>query len=113
MTWITDAEVETAEQKADRAQQALQSRLTAAVQRHLDETAQERTYDHMLSLCSYATDPDPVLAAEGQAGVDYRSAVWRHCYGVLNAVTAGERDVPTETELLAELPAFEWPETQS
>lgn len=113
MTWLNDCtEIVTAEQRAEAEQRATRQRLTAAVQLHLDETAQERGYDHMLSLCTYATDPDPALSAEGQAGVEWRSAVWTHCHGVLNAVLSGERDIPTESDLIAELPVFVWPSEQ-
>lgn len=89
--------------------QADKRRLTAAVQRHLDETARERGYDNILSLCTYATDPDPTFAAEGQAGVEWRGACWKAAQDVLNDVTAGTRGVPTEAELIAELPGFTWP----
>lgn len=87
----------------------IKQRLTNAVQRHLDETARERSYDNILSLCTYATSTNEKFAAEGQAGVEWRDAVWDKCYQILNDVEAGDRDRPTEDELLAELPEFEWP----
>lgn len=110
MTWLDECtDLTTATQRAQKQAESTRQQLTAAVQRHMDQKAQERTYDHILSLCTYATDLDPVLAAEGQAGVEWRSAVWRHCYVALNDVLAGNRAIPTEAELLAELPTFEWP----
>lgn len=86
-----------------------QDRLTAAVQRHLDATARGHRYDGILSACSYDGDPDPVFAAEAAAFKAWRSAVWRYGVGVLAAVEAGTRTVPTEAELMAELPAFAMP----
>lgn len=83
--------------------------LTAAVQRHLDDTARTRNYDGILSLCTYAQDPDPKFAAEGMAGVAWRSAVWRTCYSVMDEVLAGTRGIPTAEELIALLPPFAWP----
>lgn len=83
--------------------------LTAVVQAHLDDTARQRSYDGILSLCSYATSTAPRFAAEGRAGVAWRDAVWATCYAIMDDVTAGNRPIPTAAELLAELPAFAWP----
>ena len=102
-------QVKTAEMKAQEAKEATLARLTAAVQRHLDETAKERNYDNMMSLCTYATSMNLKFMAEGQAGVEWRDNVWATCYQIMDAVEAGERPIPTEEELIAELPVFEWP----
>jgi hypothetical protein len=102
-------QVKTAEQKEQEAQQATISRLTGAVQAHLDQTARARNYDGMLYLCTYATSQNAKFAAEGQAGVVWRDAVWAKCYQVMDEALAGSRPVPTEAELIAELPVFAWP----
>lgn len=83
--------------------------ITAAVQRHLDATARTRNYDGILSLCSYATSTNPKFGPEGQAGVAWRDAVWAACYAILADVQAGNRAVPTEAQLLIELPSMGWP----
>ena len=85
------------------------SRLTAAIQSMLDETAQERGYDNILSLCTYATSPTAKFAAEGQAGISWRDEVWAKGYAILADVESGARAIPTESELLSELPSFVWP----
>jgi len=85
------------------------SRLTSVIQSMLDETAKERNYDSILSLCTYATSPTVKFAAEGQAGVSWRDEVWAKGYTVLADVESGARAIPTESELLAELPSFVWP----
>lgn len=82
--------------------------LTATIQQHLDETAQTRGYDGILSLCTYATSSNARFAKEGQAGVEWRDAVWATGYQLLDAVVAGEREAPTESELLAMLPEIQW-----
>lgn len=87
----------------------IQSALTDAVQRHLDDTARTHGYDGILSACTYATDTHPPFQAEGQACVSWRGAVWSTCYQLMAEVQAGTRAVPTEAELIALLPAMVWP----
>jgi hypothetical protein len=88
----------------------IQAELTAAVQAYLDNKVKERGYDNILSACSYASSTDAAFAAEGQACAAWRDSVWRKCYEILDAVTVGERDIPTADAFIAELPALVWPE---
>jgi len=85
------------------------SRLTSVIQSTLDEKANERNYDNILSLCTYATSPTIKFSDEGKAGVAWRDEVWAQGYVILADVEAGTRAIPTEAELIAELPAFVWP----
>jgi hypothetical protein len=57
----------TADQIAQAAVQA-QQQVVAAVQAFMDQTAQSRNYDSLLSLCTYATSSNPTFQKEGQAG---------------------------------------------
>ena len=82
--------------------------MTASVQSYLDTEARARSYDGILSLCSYAASVHPKFGPEGLAGVAWRDAVWAACYAILADVQAGQRAVPTEAELLAELPVMVW-----
>lgn len=82
----------------------IQKQLTDAVQHVLDAKAQELLYDTCLSVCSYIDTGAPKFDAEGKAFRAWRSAVWAKGYEILAQVQAGERTIPTEAELLAELP---------
>ena len=82
----------------------LQKQLTDAVQHVLDSKAQELNYDSCLSVCTYVDTGIPKYDDEGRAFRAWRSAVWAKGYEILAQVQAGERDIPTEEELLAMLP---------
>jgi len=84
-------------------------RYVGAVQAHLDEIARSRNYDSILSLCTYATSTDAKFAAEGQAGVEWRDAVWTSCYQTLEQWNTGAIDTPTIDDLIASLPEIVWP----
>lgn len=103
------SKLKTAEEKAIEAAEQQKNQLTQVIQNHLDTKARERNYDGILSLCTYATSTNTQFAAEGQAGVVWRDAVWTKGYEILTDVLHGQRTVPTEAQLLSELPVFEWP----
>lgn len=82
----------------------------AAVQAHLDATAQSAGYDNIYTACTYADEPAVAkFQAEGQAFRAWRSLVWAHCHQVLADVQAGVRGIPSAAELIAELPALNLP----
>jgi hypothetical protein len=108
--WTPDASIiVTAEQKAAQAAAALTDTFRLAIQAHVDQTAQARRYDSGNSLASYVASTNEAWAAEAQAFVAWRDAVWVHAYAELDKVTAGDRPVPGLDEFMGELPVIEWP----
>ncbi len=91
-------------------QQAAVLELSNVIQEHMDTVARGRRYDSIASLVSYAGDSDPIFNAEGTAGKAWRSACWLKGKEVEAAVLNGDRQIPTKSELIAELPVFNWGE---
>lgn len=85
-------------------------KLIDAVQAHMDAAAKARGYDDIKSAVTYAEEPAvPRFQLEGQAFRAWRSLCWATGYTVLAQVEAGQRPVPTEAELIAELPPLVLP----
>ena len=82
---------------------------TAAVQHRLDAFFQDRGYDGVLSAATYATSTVPKFKAEGQYAVSARDATWAKCYEILAAVEGGTQPMPSQDELIAQLPPLVWP----
>lgn len=77
--------------------------------RRLDEFAQSRGYDNIISLTTYVTDANPDYVAEAQRGVYLRSQWWSILTAILNDVLAGTRPLPaTFDDLADELPSLTW-----
>ena len=80
------------------------------IQACIDAKAQERGYDGGQTIATYIGSTVAQWAAEAQAFVAWRDAVWVHAYAELEKVQNGIRLPPTPEEFCAELPALEWPE---
>ena len=87
-------------------EQAMVDGFARIVQDMLDEEARKLNYDSCLSVCSYYDTGYEKFDVEGAAFRAWRSAVWVKAYAILDEVKAGTREIPTEEELLAELPAL-------
>ena len=83
-----------------------------AIQTHIDATARQRDYDGGVSCASYVNSTNPQWAAEAQAFVAWRDAVWEYAFAELDKVLNGQRPQPTIDEFLQELPVMQWPEPE-
>lgn len=101
-------EIEQQKTNEEEQQAMIQAQLTAAVQNWMDKTVQARNYDNIHTACTYVNSTDETFKAEGTACLAWRDEVWRSCYNILNDVLSGQREIPTEEELIAELPKLEW-----
>lgn len=82
-------------------------RLEAALDAHIDSVAQSYRYESIRTMVTYATSDHPTFGAEGRAAVLFRDACYTKAIQIQDEVTAGNRGVPTEAELIAEMPTFE------
>jgi hypothetical protein len=88
----------------------IQDEIMTATQQRLDTFAKTRLYDGVLSLCTYATSPNPKFQAEGQYGVEARDATWATLYEIMEEVQAGTRPMPSGyADIESELPPLVWP----
>jgi hypothetical protein len=88
----------------------VQSEIVTATQKRLDDFSKTRNYDGVLSLCTYASSPNPKFQAEGQYGVEARDTTWSKLLEILAEVEAGTRPMPTGyADIEPELPPLAWP----
>jgi len=73
--------------------------ISATVQKMLDESANERGYDSIISECSYATSTG-IFGAEAQVSVNWRDSVWAKVFEIQNAT----EQPATLQEFMAMLP---------
>ncbi len=106
---LTEEELLQAHENPEAAMQRLLREYTALIQKRLDDFSRTKTYDSILSACTYATSTIPIFKAEGQYCVEARDRTWAAANSVLQAVLAKERLAPAWAELEAELPVLEWP----
>ncbi len=98
-----------AAEAAKSGERLMQSIITATQQR-LDDFARTRSYDGILSACTYATSTVPKFQAEGQYAVTARDTTWAKLYEMLAEVEAGTRPIPTSfSDIESELPTLTWP----
>jgi hypothetical protein len=91
-------------------QVALYKDVIKFTQKRLDDIAQTRNYDGILSAASYATSTNLKFKTEGQYCVDVRDLTWAKLYELLAEIQAGTRQAPNSfSDIESELPVLSWP----
>lgn len=80
------------------------ARLESAIDSHLDTIAHSYRYESIRTMVTYAFSDHPTFGAEGRAAVKWRDACYQRGIEVLGEVEREERAIPTEAELIDELP---------
>lgn len=83
--------------------------LKEAVKKHLDNEARNKDYDSILSACSYLNSKIKAWSDEAKNFIEWRDDVWAYALKVLDEVESGDREFPSESQLLSELPVIIWP----
>lgn len=102
---ITNEEAEVLKNPAETPEQII-ARLERAIDDYLDKEAKYLRYDSIKTIVTYRDDENPKFKAEGLAGYKLRSVVYTMAIEIMNDVIEGIRNVPTESELIAELPTI-------
>lgn len=90
-----------------KSEKEIQRDYTKLIQSILDTEAQKLGYDNCLSVCSYMDTGVQKFDDEGTCFRKWRSAVWNKGYELLDKVTSGEMEIPSEEELIEMLPNLE------
>lgn len=108
---IYPLDAETVAENKDAEAKRIRREIMDGVQRYLDDFATTKTYDSMLSACTYATSTVPKFQREGQYCVEKRDECWATVARIEAEVLAGTRPAPAGfDDIKGELPALEWPE---
>lgn len=99
-SWVDD---EAASLAADLAAQQVKH-VEAAIDALVLSKARER-YNSVESCVTYINSTNPQWAAEAQAFIAYRDAVWVYVVAEMSKVQAGNRAMPTPAEAVAEVEA--------
>jgi hypothetical protein len=88
----------------------IQAEIVGATQARLDNFARTRSYDGILSACTYSGSSVVKFQVEGSYCVLARDSTWAKLYEILAEVEAGTRPMPSGyAEIEPELPVLEWP----
>jgi len=82
------------------------ARLELCLDLHLDAVAKSYGYESIKTMVTYPTSTNLKFAAEGQAAIEFRDAVYTKGIELIADVQAGNIGIPTESELLALMPKF-------
>ena len=98
--------IKTAADLEAEAQAALKAEITRAIDKHVEDRARALEYNGAAHLASYVSSAVPEWAAEAQAFVAWRDAVWTEALSLL-AAHQHSGDLPSVAGVIAALP--EWP----
>ena len=95
---------------AEKAALMMQKIVIDGAQQYLDAFARTKTYDGILSACTYATSSVEKFRIEGQYCVDARDQVWDALNTLLEEVKNGTKPIPKSfADVAGVLPTLTWP----
>lgn len=97
--------VKTPDDLAAEALAALQAQIALAIDAHVEAQAKAMGYNSAANCAGYRDSTVPAWAAEAQAFIAWRDAVWQAAYDELAAYEQSQT-VPGVAEVIAALPAW-------
>lgn len=88
---------------------AIVSEFEEAIQKIIDYTARSKQFRDGVTLASYTASTNAAWKAQAEAFVAWRDQVWGYAYAELENVLSGQRQRPTASEFLTEVPPIDWP----
>jgi hypothetical protein len=82
------------------------ARLDACIERHIQDTVKSLGYNNVERLSVYINSTNPDWKAEALAAPKWITSLWEKALVIQTDVNNGTRDIPTEEELIAEMPLF-------
>ncbi len=79
------------------------------VQKTLESTAQQKGYDTVLSMCSYATSTNLQWKEEAEAFIFWRDTIMLNAVNVFNELLSNPSNVPDFEDFKSQLPTINWP----
>jgi len=83
----------------------LKAEYILSIQSFMDKKAQEKGYDNIVSACSYTGYPN-AFQEEAVIFGTWRSEVWKYSYEQLALILSGNREIPSVSGFLEELPVL-------
>jgi hypothetical protein len=93
---------------ADAAKTTLLKQYEMATQAKLDSVAKEKDYNSIEDAASYANSTNTTWAAEAQAAIAWRDAVWADYYDLVEKVNVGEEAIMDVSGFIDSLPVINW-----
>lgn len=100
---ITDEEADELLKPPPETQEQIIARLERALDTYIDNQAQSYRYESIRTMVTYVGDPNSQFNAEGVGALEFRSRCYILALMIISEVQQG-RPVPTESELIAEMP---------
>ena len=80
----------------------------AQIDAHIAEVMAARGYDSITSCITYLGSTNPRWNSDAQDALAWRTAVWEKAYELLNAWSAGQIEMLSPEQVVAQLPVLEW-----
>ena len=87
----------------------IKTSIVQQTQQRLDDFANTKNYDGIMSCCTYASSTNQQFISEAEYCISARDATWTTLYQILSDVENNIRPIPSSfTEIEPELPVLEW-----